>query len=89
MEMKLIGSGRENRVGYVSGRLNKNKRISTKRIKKQKHNDTCTTKKKVPKKILLQRLYESCQQVFRGPGTVPSPPHVQILRQIIGTFVHT
>ncbi|KAL8095088.1 plant cysteine oxidase 2-like [Apium graveolens] len=83
MEMKLInGSGRENRVGYVSGRLNRNKRISTKRCKTQKR-DTCKTKNKSPKKILLQRLFESCQQVFRGPGTVPSPPDVQILRQII------
>lgn len=82
MEIKLIGSGRENKVGYVSGRLNKNKRISTKRSKKVKP-DVCKTKNKVPEKILLQRLYESCQQVFRGPATVPSPPDVQILRQII------
>lgn len=82
--MRLIGSGRENKVAYVSGRLNKNKRISSKRSsKKQKHDDICKTKKKVPKKILLQRLYECCLQVFRGPGTVPSPPDVQILRQII------
>lgn len=76
----------KNKVGYVSGRLAKNKRVSSRRSKKQKHGD-CEAKNKVPKKILLQRLYESCLQVFRGPGTVPCAPDVQILRQIIGKFV--
>lgn len=80
MEMKLIESRRDNQVGYVSGGLNKNKRI---RSKRQRHDDTCKKMKMLVPKILLQRLYESCQQVFRGPGTIPSPPHVQILRRII------
>lgn len=77
---------RENKSGYVNGMLGKNKRISSRRSsKKQKHDSCITNYNKVPKKkMLLQKLYESCQQVFRGPGTIPSPPHVQLLRQIIG-----
>ncbi|CAI9765936.1 unnamed protein product [Fraxinus pennsylvanica] len=31
----------------------------------------------------LQRLFDSCQQVFRGPGTVPSPADVQRLCNIL------
>lgn len=32
----------------------------------------------------LQRLFESCQRAFKGPGTVPSASDVQNLSRIIG-----
>ncbi|PSS01678.1 Plant cysteine oxidase [Actinidia chinensis var. chinensis] len=33
--------------------------------------------------VVLQRLFESCRDVFRGPGTVPSPGDVQKLCRIL------
>ena len=32
----------------------------------------------------LQQLFLSCQEVFKGPGTVPSPNDVQMLCHILG-----
>ncbi|KAL2492856.1 Plant cysteine oxidase 2 [Abeliophyllum distichum] len=40
----------------------------------------------MPEKLVsmtLQRLFDSCQQVFKGPGTVPSPSDVQRLCHIL------
>jgi hypothetical protein len=32
----------------------------------------------------VQRLFQACRHVFRGPGTVPSPGEVQLLRHMLG-----
>ena len=32
----------------------------------------------------LQRLFQACRAVFRGPGTVPAPAEVALLRAILG-----
>jgi hypothetical protein len=35
---------------------------------------------------VVQRLFETCQEVFSGPGTVPSPGDVLRLKSILGTI---
>jgi hypothetical protein len=37
---------------------------------------------------LLQRLLAACRRAFRGPGTVPAPDDVALIRGILGTYVH-
>jgi hypothetical protein len=34
----------------------------------------------------VQRLFQACRDVFRGPGTVPRPEEVQLLRAMLGAF---
>ena len=36
---------------------------------------------------LLQRLLAACRRAFRGPGTVPAPDDVALIRGILGTYV--
>uniref|UniRef100_A0A453JJP0 Uncharacterized protein n=1 Tax=Aegilops tauschii subsp. strangulata TaxID=200361 RepID=A0A453JJP0_AEGTS len=33
----------------------------------------------------IQRLFQACRAVFRGPGTVPAPAEVALLRAMLGT----
>lgn len=64
-------------------------------IKKKKKKKRKRCKRKVsiqvkrPVKMVsrtLQRLIDLCQQVFKGPGTVPSPSDVRRLRHILGEY---
>jgi cysteamine dioxygenase len=32
----------------------------------------------------LQQLFQACRAVFRGPGTVPAPAEVALIRAILG-----
>ena len=34
----------------------------------------------------VQRLFQACRDVFRGPGTVPRPGEVRQLRAMLGAF---
>ena len=34
---------------------------------------------------VVQQLFETCQEVFSGPGTVPSPEDVLRLKSLLGT----
>ncbi|KAJ1266517.1 hypothetical protein BS78_08G157300 [Paspalum vaginatum] len=34
----------------------------------------------------VQRLFQACRHVFRGPGTVPGPDHVRLLRALLDTM---
>jgi len=40
-----------------------------------------------PTPPLLQRLLAACRRAFRGPGTVPAPDDVALIRGILGTYV--
>lgn len=68
------------RIGYVANhhRSMKKKQRQRRRIQRPFP--------KVP--MALQELYDSCKDVFRGPGTVPSFDDVQKLCNIIGEFFH-
>ncbi|GMY20247.1 plant cysteine oxidase 2-like [Fagus crenata] len=63
--------GHVNRVGYMK-----------KVIKKRKHTRKIKQVEKVVP-VALQDLYLSCQDVFKGPGTVPAPQDVHKLCTII------
>ncbi len=67
--------GHVNRVGYMK-----------KVIKKRKHTRKIKQVEKVVP-VALQDLFVSCQDVFKGPGTVPAPQDVHKLCTIIGTYV--
>ncbi|KAJ4979155.1 hypothetical protein NE237_009935 [Protea cynaroides] len=67
MEVGLIEKKRKG-VDRVNKIVNKKKR--------------CTTTKK-PHGMVLQKLFDSCKQVFKGPDTVPLPQDVEKLRQIL------
>uniref|UniRef100_A0A5B7AX19 cysteine dioxygenase n=1 Tax=Davidia involucrata TaxID=16924 RepID=A0A5B7AX19_DAVIN len=50
------------------------------------HGDEISRKKcrrRTKRPTALQRLFVSCQDVFKGPGTVPTPGDVQKLRHIL------
>ncbi|XAR64863.1 Cysteamine dioxygenase [Bertholletia excelsa] len=64
------------------GRLN-NKVIDKRRCKRRRIRSTGAA----PNPMALQRLFLSCRQVFEGPGTVPSPDHVQKLCRILDGMV--
>lgn len=34
----------------------------------------------------VQRLFQACRDVFRGPGTVPRPDEVRLLRDMLGAL---
>ncbi|KAJ4969596.1 hypothetical protein NE237_002695 [Protea cynaroides] len=36
--------------------------------------------------MMLQKLFDSCREVFKGPGTVPPPQDVQNMRQILDSM---
>lgn len=64
------GSNGSNRVAYIS-------------------NSKVTRKKRCIRKVkrhppALQELFDACQGIFKGPGTVPPPEDVQRLSRILG-----
>ncbi|XP_052171040.1 uncharacterized protein LOC127787174 [Diospyros lotus] len=62
---------RRDMVGYV------HKVVRKKKFKRK-------TKRRTPDgSVTLQRLYMSCREVFKGPGTIPSPADVQKLCHIL------
>lgn len=65
-----------NKVHHVKRLIAKKKKASCRRIIRQ-------SVPKVPK--ALQELFLSCRETFKGPGTIPSPQHVQNLCHILGT----
>lgn len=44
-------------------------------------------RRRVQAATAVQRLFQACRHVFRGPGTVPKPAEVQLLRDMLGTCV--
>ncbi|XP_061343364.1 plant cysteine oxidase 2-like [Gastrolobium bilobum] len=77
MEAGLVEQGRDrvghvNKVGYVK-RVIAKKRKPYRRVKRP----VLTVSK------TLQELFDSCRDTFKGPGTVPSPQHVQKLCHIL------
>jgi cysteamine dioxygenase len=40
--------------------------------------------RRVRRPTALQRLFQACRAVFQGPGTVPAPSEVDLLRAILG-----
>lgn len=76
VEQRRDGVEHAKKVGYahkIIKRKNRCKRRSVQRYAP-----------KVPS--VLQELFLSCRDVFKGPGTVPSPFDVQKLCRILGKF---
>lgn len=44
-------------------------------------------RRRVQAATAVQRLFQACRHVFRGPGTVPKPAEVQMLRDMLGACV--
>lgn len=73
--------GRE-RVGHVS-KVGYVRRVIAKK-RKQLYNHRRIKRPVLSVSNTLEQLFDSCTQAFKGPGTVPSPQHVQRLRHILG-----
>lgn len=70
------------KVGYAHSKVVMKKKSGYRsRCKRRNHDRYAPDNKTVP--MALQRLFLSCKDVFRGPGTVPAPSHVQMLCSII------
>lgn len=80
---RLVEQGRDHKVVSRVGHASKVGYHVSKAITKRK----CGKKIKhsVPPTV-LQQLFVSCRQVFKGPGTVPSPHDVHNLCSILGMF---
>lgn len=71
------------KVGYAHSKVVMKKKSGYRsRCKRRNHDRYAPDNKTVP--MALQRLFLSCKDVFRGPGTVPAPSHVQMLCSILG-----
>ncbi|XP_042484356.1 plant cysteine oxidase 2-like [Macadamia integrifolia] len=66
-----------------AGLIEKKKRGKVGRVRKAIKKKRCRTKICPSAPIVLQKLFDSCREVFKGPGTVPPPRDVQNLRQIL------
>ncbi|XP_043725829.1 plant cysteine oxidase 1-like [Telopea speciosissima] len=56
---------------------------SVRKIIKKKRYRTTIRHREPSVPVVLQKLFNSCRDVFKGPGTVPPPQDVQNLRQIL------
>lgn len=65
------------KAGYVNG--NVHKMIKKKRYRKR-------TNRTQADPMGLQRLFVSCREVFKGPGTVPCSRDVQKMCRVLGMF---
>ncbi|KAL2575750.1 hypothetical protein GLYMA_16G037600v4 [Glycine max] len=77
----LVERGRErvghvNKVSYVRRVIAKKKKQLYRRLRRPELSVSKT----------LQQLFDSCREVFKGPGTVPSPQDVQRLRHILNNM---
>lgn len=71
------------KVGYAHSKVAMKKKSGYRsRCRRRNHDRYAPDNKTVP--MVLQRLFLSCKDVFRGPGTVPAPSHVQMLCSILG-----
>lgn len=71
------------KVGYAHSKVAMKKKSGYRgRCRRRNHDRYAPDNKTVP--MALQRLFLSCKDVFRGPGTVPAPSHVQMLCSILG-----
>ncbi|XP_042490270.1 plant cysteine oxidase 2-like [Macadamia integrifolia] len=78
-EVGMVEMKKRNRVECLS-KITKNKRWKT-----------MNNRHRVPppppaEAMVLQKLFESCKEVFKGPGTVPPPQDVQKLRKILDSM---
>ncbi|KAJ4818676.1 hypothetical protein LUZ62_031242 [Rhynchospora pubera] len=64
----------------VGAQLTSSERGNRKSRKRQKRSNTNTMQ------TVVQRLFETCREVFSGPGTVPSPGDVMRLRSVLDTI---
>lgn len=78
----MVERGRErvghvNKVSYVRRVIAKKKKQLYRRLRRPELSVSKT----------LQQLFDSCREVFKGPGTVPSPQDVQRLRHILSMIL--
>lgn len=72
-------------VHVVDNKIIRKKRCGLTKRRKQAPSTAAAATATVP--VMLQKLFVSCQEVFKGPGTTPRPSDVQKLRCILGTYV--
>ncbi|XP_030517668.2 plant cysteine oxidase 1-like [Rhodamnia argentea] len=72
MDGTSVGHVNHSRVGYINGVIRRKR--CTRRIKRHRA---------LPFSMALQDLFLACRDIFKGPGTVPSPEDVQRLRRIL------
>lgn len=75
------------RVGYVNGAIGKKSKKCCRRAAGMRVIKRSGGVAAPEDPTALQKLFVSCQGVFKGPGTVPSPHDVQKLCRILGTFL--
>lgn len=67
-----VGHVNHSKVGYINGI-----------VKKKRCNRRIRRHRALPFRMALQDLFLACQDVFKGPGTVPTPEDVQRLCHIL------
>lgn len=81
MEASLVGKKRNNVVLGGNNNIISKKRCF-RRTKQYKKPTTMSST------VALQKLFNACKEVFKGPGTVPPPLDVQNLRHILGKSIN-
>lgn len=72
--------------GFVEGKI---RRFDNKAVEKKRTRKRIRMERPLPAaSVALQRLYDTCLQVFQGIGTVPSPIYVKKLSHILGKDPH-
>lgn len=82
-EAAAAASVRRVGIGVGKGGIRKKRCRNAKAAKRP-----CEVRREVPMSLQLQRLFQACRQVFKGPGTVPSQTDVEKLCQILGEWLN-